>query len=112
MPAAKGVYTFVVEPGIADHPAVHYLMYVGMTDKQDFRRRYAQYLREPSCEKRREHIAQLIEKWPNHLWFYYAELPQGPRIGRLESSLLAAYLPPLNDEFPAEVRRTIKRVFR
>ena len=38
-----GVYSFVVEPGIANHD-LGYLLYIGKTDKQDFRARFKQYL--------------------------------------------------------------------
>lgn len=107
----SGVYSFVVEPGIADHPSAKYLMYIGKVERQTFRERFRQYLREPEQRKRREHIAQMIEKWPNNLWFYYAAVPQIAMIDRLEEELLSAFIPPHNHDFPAEISATIRRVF-
>src|SRR5689334_7568932 len=46
IPKLQGVYTFLVQPGIADHPLCSYLLYVGETENQDFKKRYQQYLRE------------------------------------------------------------------
>src|SRR3989304_4240859 len=40
----RGIYSFVVQPGIADHPACSYLLYVGQTVR-NFRVRYEEYLR-------------------------------------------------------------------
>src|SRR4051794_5840515 len=43
----KGVYTFVVQPNIADHPLCAYLLYVGKAAGQEgFRSRYRAYLAE------------------------------------------------------------------
>lgn len=106
----RGVYSFVVQPNIAAHPSVKYLMYIGMTDKQDFRARYRQYLREPAQPKRREHVAELLEKWPKHLWFYYAPLTSQD-ITAIEDELLAAFVPPHNRDFPAAISTVYRRVF-
>lgn len=106
-----GIYSFVVEPSIANHPSVRYLVYIGKTDRQDFRTRYDQYLAEPEKVKRREHIAQMVEKWPTHLWFYYATLPPNTDITAVEDALLAAFIPPHNHQFPADIRRTVRRAF-
>jgi hypothetical protein len=107
----NGLYTFVAEPGIASHPSCHYLMYVGMVRDQGFYKRYRQYLNEENVPKRREHVVELILKWPDHLWFYYAEITDVKSIPKCEDDLIAAYLPPVNKEFPARVRRPMKKIF-
>jgi hypothetical protein len=53
----------------------------------------------------------MLNKWPDHLWFYYAEVANTALIDDLEDALLAAYLPPFNQSFPAEVRELLKVVF-
>lgn len=107
----KGVYSFVVDSGIANHPSCRYLFYIGKTDKQDFRTRYNQYLREESSRKPRRHIVRMIKKWPEHLWFYYAPVLEDSIIQQLEDDLLSAFIPPMNRAFPAHVRDVIALVF-
>ena len=63
----RGVYTLVVEPEIAAHPAISYLMYVGLVDTSDLRTRFKSYLREPKKKKPRDHILHMIERWPDNL---------------------------------------------
>jgi hypothetical protein len=100
----KGVYTFVIKPSIADHPASAYLMYVGKTYKQDLRTRFSQYFSEANKRKGRPKIKKLIRYWERHLWFYYAPIDDISKIGEIENKLMNAYLPPMNDEFSGEVQ--------
>ena len=67
----RGVYSFVVKPGIAGHPECSYLLYVGMVKDQFFRDRYCQYLREREAgdRSRRLHVTQMLLKWDGFLWF-------------------------------------------
>lgn len=108
-----GVYTFLVQPGIANHPCCSYLLYVGKTEGQNFRKRYSQYLRDKRAgdESRRPHITDMLQKWDGFLWFYYAQIDQRDLIGEVENALLTAYLPPTNKEFPAKVSMQIRRLF-
>jgi hypothetical protein len=107
----RGVYTFVAVPGIADHPACHYLLYVGMVYDSDFRTRFRSYLQEGRKSKPRDHIRLMIERWPDHLWFYYAELANGSIIKKLEGDLITAYLPPHNRSWPTAIRTPMNLVF-
>ena len=108
-----GVYTFLVQPGIANHPCCSYLLYVGETKDQDFRRRYGQYLRDKraSDESTRPHITEMLQKWDGFLWFCYARIDHNNLIEDVENALLTAYLPPANKDFPAKVSRKIRRLF-
>jgi hypothetical protein len=101
----RGVYTFVVQPGIACHPACSYLLYVGMTTR-DFRVRYQEYLADlkAGIGSRRPHIAGMLAKWDGYLWFYYAEIKGDDKIEEAEDALLEAYLPPTNIEMPGKLR--------
>ena len=102
---ARGVYTFVVQPGIANHPQCSYLLYVGKVERQVFRDRYRQYLREKQMmqEARRPHISRMLQKWDGYLWFFYAEIADEAQITEVEDALLAAYLPSHNRDFPSHV---------
>lgn len=100
----KGVYTFVVQPGIADHPFCSYLVYVGKAGgKEGFRGRYKKYLAERNqIDSLRPYVNRMMRTWFDSLWFCYAEIPD-PHIVKTEDELLKAFLPPVNVEFPAEV---------
>jgi len=113
IPEAKGVYTFIVQPGIANHPCCSYLLYVGETESQTFRRRYRQYLRERRAgdQSRRPHVTDMLEKWDGFLWFCFATIEKHSLIGDVENALLTAYLPPSNKTFPAKVGHALRKLF-
>lgn len=110
---AKGIYTFIVKPGIANHPSCAYLMYVGIAEKQVLRDRFSQYFveKDKGETSRRPHVTEMLLKWKDFLWFYYAEISDTAKIRQVEDELLAAYLPPSNRTFPSTVRRAVARLF-
>lgn len=112
VPDTTGVYTFVVNPGICQHPATHYLLYLGRARGVTLRRRFKDYLREKTADKGRPPVQLMLNKWPDHLWFYYAPVPNSSVIDALEEDLLAAYLPPVNQSFPATISKILKGVFQ
>lgn len=103
---SRGVYSFVVQPGIAQHPNCSYLLYVGKVEDQSFRDRYRNYLTERNKGEnaRRVHVSRMLQKWDGFLWFYYAPVDEAALISPIEDALLAAYLPPANRRVPAEAR--------
>lgn len=107
-----GIYTFVVQPNIANHPACSYLLYVGKAGTS-LRDRYHKYLEDKRLgdASRRPHVEEMIKTWDGYLWFYYARIDQPKFIETVENSLLSSFMPPTNKEFPAEVRRAIQRLF-
>lgn len=113
IPETQGVYTFLVQPGIANHPCCSYLLYVGETENQSFRRRYQQYLREKGAgdESVRPHVTNMLEKWDGFLWFCFARIEQTDLIDAVEDALLTAYLPPSNKAFPAKVSHALRELF-
>jgi hypothetical protein len=61
--ALSGVYSFVLQPGIANHPACSYLLYIGKAENQSFRDRFRQYLREKNEQHpRRIHVVEMLRK--------------------------------------------------
>lgn len=110
---AKGIYTFVVKPGIANHPSCSYLMYVGKAEKQVLRLRFSQYFTEKAKGElsRRPHVTEMLLKWSDFLWFYYAEIADTTMIKQVEEELLAAYLPPTNRTYPSKIRRAVAKLF-
>jgi hypothetical protein len=108
----KGIYSFVAEPQIARHHAIGYLLYIGETHKQTLRTRCTSYLYEVNKKKQRVHIAEMLSRWPDHLWLHYAVIDDHAKIVSLEEDLLAAFHPPFNDDFPASVTEVRKKVLR
>jgi hypothetical protein len=102
----RGIYSFVVQPGIANHPACSYLLYVGQTAR-NFRVRYEEYLRDEAAgiEGRRPHISGMLCKWKGYLWFCYAHIEDESLIETTEDALLAAFLPPTNIEMPGKLNQ-------
>jgi hypothetical protein len=101
----RGVYTFVVQPGIANHPLCSYLLYVGKAAGQSggFRARYYKYQAERNAPfSERPLVARMVTKWFDHLWFCFAEVDDA-LITATEDKLLTAYRPPMNTVFPASI---------
>lgn len=107
-----GVYTIFAEPEIAKHSSVRYLLYVGETHGKStaLRSRVRSYLNEKTNSKPRVHIVEMIDRYPNHLWIYYAIVSR-KHVQKIEDDLLAAFLPPFNRKFPAIIKDMVKAVF-
>ena len=106
-----GVYSFVVDAETAQHPACSYLLYIGKT-RRNFRKRYREYLRETKQSKPRMHILKMINNFPEHLWFHYAPILDEKLISQLEDDLITAFLPPINQRYPASISRIMELVFK
>ena len=100
IPGQPGIYTLIVKPGIAGHPACSYLMYVGKTSS--LRRRFGNYLNEKNRETGRPKIIQLLNKYPDNLWFCFTQLPES-ELSSAEDALINAFVPPCNDQLPAKL---------
>ena len=106
IPSEPGIYSFVIQPGIASHPRCSYLMYIGKT-KRTLRERFREYFRERDNPAGRPKIVRLLNKYHGYLHFCCLAIAKKERIGEIEDALINAFLPPCNDQFPAEVRRVI-----
>lgn len=109
----NGVYSFVVQPNIASHPANAYLFYIGKTEKQGFRKRFLQYFTERDTQSRKQQmrrtkVRRFLRAFRNHLWFYYAPIDDEDKIDEVEKHLIMALLPWANEDiYPAELRAAI-----
>jgi hypothetical protein len=97
IPDQPGIYTLLVQPGIAHHPACSYLMYVGKT--KSLHRRFGEYLQEKNRDTGRPRILRLLNGYPDHVWFCFTELLES-ELHNAEEALIEAYLPPCNEQFP------------
>lgn len=96
----SGVYTFVIKPTVADHPANAYLLYVGKTEKQSLRTRFNDYFSEAKKPKGRAPIKGMLRHWIPYLWFCFAPVDKVEDIFEIEELLIGAFVPPANQEYP------------
>lgn len=106
-----GVYSFVVQPNVADHPACAYLMYVGKAQDQSLRKRFKQYFKHATETDSRTHISKMLKLWGEHLWFYFAPIANQNIIDDTEQALLNAYLPPYNHRYRGIVAKQVRYLF-
>ncbi|MCW5841687.1 MAG: hypothetical protein KIT77_10630 [Caldilinea sp.] len=99
---AYGIYTFIVEPGVANHPHCSYLLYLGKAEDQSLRARIRQYFYEINNPKGRGPVQDMIVKWHTHLFVCFACVENTALIDGLENSLLQAFVPPVNQTYKGE----------
>ena len=100
VPDTTGVYSLVIQPGIAKHPGCSYLMYVGKA--KDLRKRFGDYL---SRERtKRPKVVRLLEMYRGHIRFFYSTVDI-ETLDNTEEELINAFIPPCNSRFKGEVRR-------
>ena len=108
IPRDPGIYSFVVQPEIANHPHCSYLMYVGMTERP-LRERFKEYFWEKRNAKNgRPKLLKLLNVYQDYLHFCCSTIEETERIEEIEEALLNAFIPPYNDEYPAEISRVMK----
>jgi len=104
IPNQPGVYSFVIQPGIASHSACSYLMYIGQT-KRTLQDRFEDYFDERKNPAGRPKLLDLLNFYEDYLHFCCSTIEEKERIGEIEDELIKAFLPPCNDQLPAGVRR-------
>lgn len=108
IPDEPGLYTFVVQPCVANHPSCSYLMYIGKTERT-LRARFQEYLREKQRESGRPMIVRLLNKYSDNVFFCYSVVNKKSSLKKLEKALKGALIPPCNkEELPAKVRRIVE----
>lgn len=108
IPNEPGLYTFVIQPGIANHPLNSYIMYIGKTNRT-LRHRFKEYLREMQRETGRPKIVRMLNKYPDNIFFCYTIVQESTsELIDKERALMTAWLPPGNwPRLPARVRRIV-----
>ena len=105
IPKRSGIYSLLIQPGIANHPACSYLMYIGQA--KSLRKRFMDYLNERKRETGRPKIYRFLNKYQKFVCFCCAPVKKND-LTKVENNLLNAYIPPANDQYPVEIRRIIK----
>jgi len=105
VPTEPGVYSLLVQPGIANHAECSYLMYVGQAI--NLRTRFGKYL--TTERKRRGKIVRLLHRCEGYIQFCYSQVSRA-RLDDVEAQLSNAFVPPCNTQFTGKVGRA-KRAF-
>jgi hypothetical protein len=107
VPTSRGVYAFMVNLNIAGNLTARYVMYVGKAEDRGLRRRFREYLKEAASDRPRPKLGRLFYLWQGQITFHCASTgPLSPK--DVEDKLLAALVPPMNDELPATVRASVR----
>lgn len=104
VPSVPGIYTLLVQPGIAKHPSCSYLMYVGQA--VSLRARFGHYLKKERRATGRPKVFRMLNVYNKHVWFAFARVPKS-RLDLVEDRLIVAHLPPCNGTVPAKLRKVV-----
>jgi len=102
IPVSSGIYTLLVQPDIARHPACSYLMYVGQA--VNLRKRFGEYLNKERRASGRPKIFRLLNIYTDHVWFAFTRVSEAS-LTSVEDALVEAHLPPCNDRLPATITK-------
>jgi excinuclease UvrABC nuclease subunit len=104
IPESPGIYTLILQPGIAGHPSCSYLMYVGRT--VSLRRRFREYLSRESLDIGRPRIFYFLKRYKGYIFFCYTVVTDDI-LPDMEKKLVDAYVPPLNQQYRGEIGRAM-----
>lgn len=105
IPKSPGIYTLIIQPGIAGHPSCSYLMYVGKTSS--LQRRFREYLGMERREDGRPKISYFLNKYDRFICFCYTRVHMRA-LDDVEGGLMNAYLPPLNAEYEGIIGTSVR----
>ena len=100
VPAAPGIYSLLVQPGIANHGDCSYLMYLGKASS--LRTRFGNYL--TSERTRRPKIVRLLHLYEGCIQFCYSRVSV-TKLDAVEEQLYDAFIPPCNSQFSGELSK-------
>lgn len=116
VPKTRGIYLFIIRHDSNLLPLHGYIAYVGLTGDTNERTlyvRYGEYLRDQRRPKRL-HIYELLNRWKNDMYFYYAAIPdKSQSLTDIETNLLDSLVPPYNrKDFTGNFGRIVEEAFR
>ena len=108
IPDKAGVYSLIIKPGIAAHPACAYVIYVGQTN--NLRRRFREYLGKERRLDGRPKVFYFLNKYDQNICFCYT-LVDVPSLNAVEKGITNAYVPPANEEFEGAMNSIVRSAF-
>ena len=104
-PNKAGIYSLLVQPGVASHPVCSFLVYIGQT--VDLARRFGEYLGAERSENGRPMVLRFLNIYEEHMWFCYMEVADAA-LDETEDALIRAYVPPCNSDLAGELKAGTK----
>lgn len=116
IPQVRGIYLFMIKNDTVLLPPHGSIAYVGLTGddrERTLNDRYSDYLRDQSRPKR-IHIYELLNKWRDNIYFYFAAIPdRAVSLSVIETNLLDSLIPPYNrKDFTGEFGKIVEEAFR
>lgn len=116
VPDVRGIYLFIIKYNCDLLPNHGYIAYVGLTGNDNERTlndRYKEYLRD-QVRPKRYHIHELLNRWKDDIYFYFAEVPdRAIPLTVIETNLLDTLIPPYNrKDFTGDFGRIVEEAFR
>ena len=105
VPQQPGLYAFIIRPRTNSGLGPGYLMYIGEAD--DLRVRFLDYFREMGSDSGRPRVVLMLSSYQEHLDFRFACLPTSADPKTVEKALIETYVPPINKNYPASIRRVM-----
>ncbi len=96
IPITTGIYTLILQPGIANHLHCSYLMYVGRTEQ--LRDRFLDYVGWERGLSGRGKMRRFLMMYNDYIYFCYTLLDRDQLI-IVEENLKSAYIPWVNEKF-------------
>ena len=100
VPTTTGVYSLVIQPGIAGHSGCSYPMYVGKA--KNLRTRFDDYLTRERI--RRPKVVRVLEMYSGYIAFVYSTIDENI-LDNTEEELINVFVPPCNSRFTGDVQR-------
>lgn len=97
-----GVYTFAIAPGVAQHPLLYFVTYVGKADRMTLQARFLSYFYERTSIKRPQ-IGRFLRRYDRFIMFSFCPIADVSTIYKIENQLISALFPPLCRQFPDKV---------
>ncbi len=104
IPDSPGIYSLLIQPGIATHPGCSYLMYIGKS--VSLRKRFSNYLHSEKRETGRPKVFRFLNMYPDNVWFCFTGV-SADQLKNVEDVLLETLIPPANDQLPASIRLVV-----
>ena len=97
-----GVYTFAIAPGVAQHPLLYLVTYVGKADRMTLQARFLSYFYERPSIKRPQ-IGRFLRRYDGFIMFSFCPVADVSTIYEIENQLINTLIPPLCRRYPDKV---------